>query len=141
VFHISDHCFQTLLPPAKAIQAGLGILLDVCAVLKPIRRYRRDNQVNQTANGVTSNCDELADLFESIERVVHRLKMYTQISPTPTMDKILVNLIVGLISTLALVTQKLMQRRSRQLFLADMLHSLLSVMQSNLSRIFLRSRT
>jgi hypothetical protein len=73
---------------------------------------------------VISNCDVLADLLELIERFVHRLKIYTQISPTPTIDKILVNLIVGLISTLVVVTQKLMQRRFREFFPTDMLLSI-----------------
>jgi hypothetical protein len=70
-----------------------------------------------------SNCDVLADLLEFIERFVHRLKIYTQISPTPVVEKILVDLVVGLISTLAVVTQNLMQRRFREFFLTDVLSS------------------
>jgi hypothetical protein len=66
-----------------------------------------------------SNWDVLADLLEFIERFLHRLRIYTQISPTPAIDKILVNLIVGLISTLVMVTQKLMQRRLREFLLTD----------------------
>jgi hypothetical protein len=65
---------------------------------------------------VISNCDVLADFLEFIERFVHRLKIYAQISPTPAVEKILVDLVVGLISTLAVVTQKLMQRRFREFF-------------------------
>jgi hypothetical protein len=84
-------------------------------------RSRCDVQVNQAANGVISSCDVLADLLESIEHFVDRLIVYTAISPTPAIDKIVIDLIVGLISTLALVTRKLNQRRSREFSLADLL--------------------
>jgi hypothetical protein len=77
--------------------------------------------VIQTTNGVISSYDVLADLLQSIEHFVHHLKIYTQVSPTSAVDVILVDLIVGLISTLALVTQKLTQRRFREFFLADVL--------------------
>jgi hypothetical protein len=73
------------------------------------------------ANGMISNCDVLTNLFESIERFIDRLKAYIEVPRTPTVNKITVNLTVELISTLALVTQKLKQRQHRGLFLADML--------------------
>jgi hypothetical protein len=59
---------------------------------------------------VISSCDVLADLLESIEHVIDQLKVYTELSPTPTIDKMVVDLIVRLISILALVTRKLDQR-------------------------------
>jgi hypothetical protein len=82
-------------------------------------RYRCDIQVHQTSNGVISSCDVLANLLESIQHFVDRLKVYTEISPTPFINKIVVGLIVDLISTLALVTRKLSQRRSREFLLTD----------------------
>jgi hypothetical protein len=68
----------------------------------------------QVSNGVISSFDILAELLESIEYFVGRLKIYTRISPTPELDKIIVKLIVELISTLALVTKKLARRRLRE---------------------------
>jgi hypothetical protein len=112
---------QTSFPPAKAIQASLAILLDVCAVLSSVCQYRCDIQRNQAANGVISSCNVLADLLESIQTFVDRLKVYTQVFPTPSIDKIVVGLVVELITTLALVTRKLNQRRSREFLLADMI--------------------
>jgi hypothetical protein len=79
-----------------------------------------DVQIHQTANDVISSCNVLADLLESIQNFVDRLKVYTQVSPTPSIDKIVVSLMVELISTLALVTRKLNQQRSREFLLADM---------------------
>jgi hypothetical protein len=68
---------------------------------------------------VISSCDVLADLLESIEHVVDQLKVYTELSPTPVIGKMPVDLIVRLISILALVTRKLDQRRSREFLLAE----------------------
>jgi hypothetical protein len=67
---------------------------------------------------VISSYDVLADLLESIEYFVYRLKVQTEISPIPIIDKIAIDLIVNLITTLALVTRKLDQRRSREFLLA-----------------------
>ena len=71
-------------------------------------------ETNQAANGVISSSDVLADILESIERFVNRLQQFTQCSPTPAMDEVLIKLIVELISTLARVTGKLNNRRSRE---------------------------
>jgi hypothetical protein len=73
------------------------------------------------ANGVISSYDVLADLLESIERFVDRLKTHTDVLPTAAADKVLVDLIVELISILSLVTRKLKQRRSREFFVVDVL--------------------
>jgi hypothetical protein len=73
------------------------------------------------ANGVISSFHVLADLLESIEHFVDRLKVYTEISPTPSITKIVVGQIVELISMLALVTRKLNQRRSREFLAMDVL--------------------
>jgi hypothetical protein len=53
-------------------------------------------------------------MLESIERFVSRLQQFTQLPPTPAMDEVLIKLIVELISTLARVTGKLSNRRSRE---------------------------
>ena len=81
-----------------------------------------DAQTNQAVNGVISSCDALADMLESIEHFLHRLRMYTvAYHSTPVVDGVVVKLIVELISTLALVTRKLKKRRSRESFLASLL--------------------
>jgi hypothetical protein len=63
----------------------------------------------------------LADLLESIEHFVNRLKLNTEISPMPIIYVIVIDLIAGLITTLALVTRRLDQRRSREFLLPEML--------------------
>jgi len=111
--HISDFCLQTF-PPAKAIQACLAILLDVCPVIEFICRWSGDIRVIQSAKGIISSCDVLVDLLESIEHFLNRLNTYTRTPLTPAMDEIVAKILVELISTLALVTEELKQRRSSE---------------------------
>ena len=103
----------------KAIHAGLGILLDVCFTFSSRCTYPSENQVDQAASGIISSCEILADLLESIQEFVNRLKIYSQVSCTPAIDEMVVKLVVELISTLALVTRRLKQRRSRESLLVD----------------------
>jgi hypothetical protein len=111
--HLSQFS-QTSFPPAKAIQVALGILLDVRAVPQVICRNHSNIQVNQAANGVITSFDVLADLLESIERFVNRLQLEKRLLRTPATDEALIKLYVELISTLARVTRKLNNRRSRE---------------------------
>jgi len=118
--HIPDFYLQTF-PSAKAIQACLAILLDVCLVIKFIYRWSGDVRVIQSAKGMISDCDALVDLLESVEHFLNRLDIYTRIPVTPAMDEIVAKILVELISTLALVTGELKQRRSGESVLADVL--------------------
>ena len=113
--------FSQTLPPTKAIQACLVILLDVCPVTWFICKLPSDIRVKQSAKGIITNCDALTDLLESIEHFVKRLNIYTRIPPSPAMDEIVVKILVELISTLALVTEELRQRRSSEFVLAEVL--------------------
>jgi len=89
-------------PPAKAIPAGLAILLDA-------------------AKGVTSSWDALLELLESIEHFLNRLDIYSRIPRMPAMDEMVVKIMVELLSTLALATRELKQGRSSEPILADVL--------------------
>jgi len=77
--------------------------------------------VIQSAKGIISNCDALVNLLESIEHFLNRLNIYTRIPSMPAMDEIVVKILVELISTLALVTGELRQRRSCESVLGDAL--------------------
>ena len=80
-------------------------------------RCPSDVQLNQTANGVITSYEVLADMLESIELFVKRLRKYAEMSHSmPEVDEVLVKLMVELISTLVLVTGKLNKRRFRESF-------------------------
>jgi len=78
--------------------------------------------VNQAAKGVIASYDAFIDLLESIEHFLNRLDIYTRIPPTPTMDEMVIKIMVELLSTLALATKELKQGRSSKSILPDMLH-------------------
>jgi hypothetical protein len=66
------------------------------------------------AKGVISSADALVELLESIKQFVDRLDIYIRIPLTPSMVEIVVKIMVELLSTLALVTKELQQRRSSE---------------------------
>jgi len=102
-------------------------------------QYPSDVQLNQVANGVVTSCDVLADMLESIEHFVNRLRIYTETSHTvPTVDEMVGKLMVELISTLALLTGKLKKRLSRESFLVKVLPY--SARRSQMDKEFLRGQ-
>jgi hypothetical protein len=88
--------------------------------------------MNQAAKGVIDSYDALGDLLESIEHFLCRLDIYTQIPPSPTMDEMVVKIMVELISTLAIATKELKQGRTSESALTDVFVTLLSTSQSSL---------
>jgi hypothetical protein len=74
----------------------------------------------QAVKEVSSSYDALVDLLESIEHFLNRLDIYTKISPTEAMVEIIVKIMVELLSTLALVTKQIRQKRpSKSAILGD----------------------
>ena len=70
---------------------------------------------------MTESYDALADLLESMERFLKRLDIYTKIPPSPALDEIVIKILVGLLSTLALATNEVKQGRTSQSTLIDVL--------------------
>ena len=65
----------------------------------------------QAADGVSSSYDDLADLFECIGNFLKRLRIYTDIPLTPSMTDVIVQIMVELLSVLALATKQIKQGR------------------------------
>ena len=65
----------------------------------------------QAAKSVISSREALANVLESIGQFVGRLKIYTEITLSSTMVEIVVQIMVELISILALETKKFTRRR------------------------------
>lgn len=55
--------------------------------------------------------DALVDIFECMENFVSRLKIYTQIQPTPVMAEMVIKIMVELLGVLSLATKQINQGR------------------------------
>jgi hypothetical protein len=73
--------------------------------------YPGDISEHQAAKDVGSDHETLIVLLESIERFLNRLDIYTKIPLTVVMAEVIVKIMVELLSTLALVTKHIKQKR------------------------------
>jgi hypothetical protein len=83
-----------------------------------------DFQVHQAIKEVGASYDALVDLLESIEHFLSRLDIYVKFpptSPTAAMGEIIVKILVELLSTIALVTKQMKQKRPRESVLSYLL--------------------
>ena len=79
-----------------------------------LSKYLSDVQMYQTIKDVSASYDALVNLLESIEHFLSRLDIYIKFPPTaPTaaMGEIIVKIMVELLSTIALVTKQIKQKR------------------------------
>ena len=105
---------------AKAILAGVGLLLAVCIAFRPYDCIS-NTQVYQAANGVSSSHDALIDLLECFEHFLGRLKAFTVI-PSTLGGIFLVKIMAELLSILALTMQQINQGRFSEFVLTDKSH-------------------
>ena len=70
-----------------------------------------DTCICQTAKYVRESYDTLVDIFECIENFTSRLKIYTEINPTPAMIETMIKIMVELLAVLALATKQINQGR------------------------------
>ncbi|KAN0120604.1 hypothetical protein V8E52_004431 [Russula decolorans] len=82
-------------PPAKAIFAGIGILLGAI-------------------KDVAKSYDAIVELFESFESFLRRLDIYTKIPSTTAMKGIIMKILIELLSTIALAIQQAKQGRLKK---------------------------
>ncbi|KAH8982015.1 hypothetical protein EDB86DRAFT_387590 [Lactarius hatsudake] len=87
-------------PPAKAIFAGIGVLL-------------------QAVKDVRASQNVLVDLFDCMEYFFMRLEKYIDIRPTAAMTDIIVKIMVEVISILGIVTKEIRQGRTSTSFSFD----------------------
>ena len=55
--------------------------------------------------------DALVDIFECIENFLRRLRIYTEIPPSPAMTELVIKIMVELLSVLALATKQINRGR------------------------------
>ena len=85
-----------------------------------LRVHPLDMHVYQSVKDVSTSYDAIADLLESVEHFINRLDIYTRVPSTGAMTELLVKIIVELISTLALVTKQIKQKRPSKWVLTGM---------------------
>ncbi|KAI9432845.1 hypothetical protein H4582DRAFT_2131963 [Lactarius indigo] len=84
-------------PPAKIIFSGIGILL-------------------VAAKGTAANRDVLVKLFGRIESFFERLKIYTNVPPSPAVTNELAKIMAEVLSILATATRGIKERRIKIFF-------------------------
>jgi len=72
----------------------------------------------QAIKDVSASYDALVDLLESIDHFLNRLEIYAKFPPPAAMGEIIVKIMVELLSTIALVTKQIKQRRRCESVLA-----------------------
>jgi len=106
------------LPSAKAVFAGIGVLLAVCSsVYLFVDPFNAD--ILQAAKDVWASHDLLVDLFERIQFFLKRLGVYTRFSPTKDMVEVLAKIMAEIISILSIAMKEMQQSRTSKLFLRD----------------------
>jgi hypothetical protein len=70
--------------------------------------------VCQVAKDVGTSYEALIDFLESIELFINRLDIYTRVPSMGAMTEIIVKIMVEMISTLALATNEMKEKRSSE---------------------------
>jgi hypothetical protein len=99
-------------PPAGVIFVSIGILFSV-SVCQYICLGFRHTYIFQVAKALGSSQDDmegaLAELFEHIKKFFKRLEIYARVPPTEGLQEVMVKVMVGVLSVLAIATKKLEQ--------------------------------
>jgi hypothetical protein len=74
-----------------------------------------DTHGSQAAKDASANQDKLIDLFNRIERFFRRLEIYTGITPTAAMMDIIIEIMVEVLSILAITTKEVKRGRLSEL--------------------------
>ena len=72
---------------------------------------RRLSDISQAANGASASRDKLIELFNRIERFFRRLEIYTGITPTMAMTDIIIDIMVEVLTILAIATKEVKRGR------------------------------
>jgi hypothetical protein len=83
-----------------------------------------DAHGSQAAKDASSSQDKLIELFDRVGRFFHRLEIYTGITPTTAMTDIIIEIMVEVLTILAIATKeakrgRLSELMSRSFFILD----------------------
>ena len=86
---------------------GIDVLLAVRPLTALFSQVPCDVRLSQAASGVTSSYDALLKLFEHLGNFLRRLEIYISAPPTTKMTDIIVEIIIQVLSVLALATKEI----------------------------------
>jgi hypothetical protein len=87
-----------------------------------VRHY--DIQAYQAIKDVSASYDALVEPLQTIEHFLNRLEVYTEVPTTAAMREVVVEIMVELLSTIALVTKEIKLKRPCELILVTTVHRL-----------------
>jgi hypothetical protein len=93
-------------------------------ILQSTSAHFCDIQTYQGVKGTLDSYDALVDVFELIDHFLIRLDIYTKIPPRVGMTDIFVKILVELLSTLALATKQIKERKPSKSVLREVLYYL-----------------
>ena len=73
----------------------------------PLWVCRCDAKVFQAAKELSSSREMLFHLFAQIRNFLSRLEIYTEVSPTPAMKRIIIEIMAEILSILAIATKEI----------------------------------
>ena len=103
--------------PAKAIFAGIGVLLSVCIFLNTFFRSIVNTDHSQAAKDVRAGQDALFEVFERIERFFERLEIYPKAAFNQEMVDVITKTMVEVLNVLGIATKEIRQGRTSKLLL------------------------
>jgi hypothetical protein len=110
-------------PPASVIFAGIGVLLSVSVLHFSLVRPILTPRTPQAAKDASATRDQLIDIFNRVERFFRRLEIYTSITPTTTMTNMIVEIMVEVLTILAVATKEVKRGRNSELMWCIFYHS------------------
>ena len=98
---------------------GLAFFSRSVFFIYPLRNYL-DIQYPQTAKDTSAGQDKLIEIFNRIERFFHRLEIYIGVTPTTAMREIITEIVVEVLSILAIATKEVKRGRFSELLSQDL---------------------
>ena len=96
------------------IFVGIGVLLSVCALLKPLCPSSYEH--SQTVKNVRADQDTLSQMFERIEAFFRRLDIYTKVAPNEGMVETIIAILIEALNFIGIATKEMKQGRTSKRF-------------------------
>ena len=112
--YVLNICFSDIPCSERNIYGHWCSPLGGCPLLFPLAAYF-DPHGSQAAKDAGANHDKLIELFNRIELFFRRLEIYTGITPTTAMTDIIVEIMVEVLTILAIATKEVKRGRFSEL--------------------------